>query len=119
MLVSGGGDADATGLSDAFEPGGDIDTIAEYVIALYQDITKVDSDPVQHTPILWDALVAFGHHRLHGDRAFDRIDDRGKLKQHAISRGLHEAAAVLCHQSVGDLAVFTEGASGTDLIEGP
>ena len=101
MLVSGGGDADATGLSDAFEPGGDIDTIAEYVIALYQDITKVDSAPVQHTPILWDALVAFGHHRLHGDRAFDRIDDRGKHKEHAVPRTLHKSPTVLLHERIG------------------
>src|ERR1700754_2760874 len=49
--------------------------------------------------------------------AIDRIDHRRKLKQHAVSRGLHEASPVLRHESIGDLAVFAEGAGGADLVE--
>ena len=71
----------------------------------------------QHTPVLRDTFVPLGHHRLHSHRALDRIDHRGKLKQHAVPRGLHEATAVLRHEGIGNLAVFAEGAGGADLVE--
>ena len=58
-----------------------------------------------------------GHHRLHSYRALDRIDHRRKLKQHAVPRALHEASPVLCHESIGDRAVFAECAGGADLVE--
>jgi len=47
----------------------------------------------------------------------DRIDHRGELKQHAVPRGLDETIPMLCHESIGDLAVFAENAGGADLIE--
>ena len=71
----------------------------------------------QHPAVLRDAFVPLGHHRLHGYCAFDRIDHRGKLKQHAVPRGLHETTPVLRHESIGDHAVFAERAGGADLVE--
>jgi hypothetical protein len=49
--------------------------------------------------------------------ALDGIDDRAKLEQHAVAGGLHEPSAVLRYESVGDRAVFAEGAGGTDLVQ--
>ena len=49
--------------------------------------------------------------------ALDGIDDPAKLEQHAVAGGLHEPSAVLRHESLGDRAVFAEGASGTDLVQ--
>jgi hypothetical protein len=72
-----------TGLCDTFEPGCDIDTISEYVIAFDEDVPEVDPDRIQHMPILWVTFVAFGYYRLHRHCAFDRIDHRGKLKHGA------------------------------------
>jgi hypothetical protein len=93
------------------------DAIAKnVVVALDEDVAEVDPNPEEHTPVLRDALVALGHHRLHCYGTFDRIDDRGKLKEHAVSRGLHEASPVFCHEGVGDLAVFAERAGGADLV---
>ena len=63
------------------------------------------------------AFVPLGHHRLHSYRAFDRIDHRGKLKQHAVTRGLDDAATMLRHERIGDRAVFAESAGGADLVE--
>ena len=70
-------------------------------------------------------LIA-GFRRLHlaaaclplsdGDNAFDRIDHRSKLKEHAVARGLYEASPVFCHEGVGILAVFAEGAGGADFV---
>jgi len=104
-------------LGDTLKPSRDVDAITENVIALDQDVSEIDPDPKQHTPVLRDALVAFGHHRLHSHCTFDRIDHRGKLKQHAVIRCLHEATAMFCHEGVGNLAVFAEGAGGAYLVE--
>src|SRR6516162_2599373 len=101
----------------ALKPCSDVDAVPENVIALDQDVTEVNPDPKQHTPVLRDALVALGHHSLHSDSSLDRIDHRGKLKQHAVPRGLHEAAPAFCHEGVGNLAVFAECAGGADLVE--
>jgi hypothetical protein len=54
---------------------------------------------------------------LHSDCTLDRIDHRRKLKQHAVTRRLHEATAVFCHEGVGDLAVFAQRAGGADLVK--
>jgi hypothetical protein len=74
-------------------------------------------DPVEHTPVLRNGVVALGHFRLHSYRAFNRIDHRRKLKQHAVARGLDDPAAMLCHQCVGDSPVFAESAGGADFVE--
>jgi hypothetical protein len=41
----------------------------------------------------------------------------GKLKEHTVPRGLHEATAVFRHEGIGNLAVFAECAGGPDLVE--
>ena len=110
-------DADATRLSDPLKPRRNIDPVTKNVVAFYQDIAEIDPDPKQHTLVLWDTLVPLGHHRLHRHSAFNRIDDRGKLEQHAVPPGLHEATPVFRHEGVGNLAVFAECAGGADLIE--
>jgi len=99
------------------KPRRDVDAITEYVIAVDQDVSKVNPNPEQHTQVLRDALVALDHHRLHRHGAFDCIDHRRKLKEHAVPRGLDYATTVLRHEGIGDRAVFSEGAGGADLIE--
>src|SRR5260370_2215706 len=85
LIVRRRRDADTSRLSNALKPCGDVDTVPEDVVALDQDVSKVDPDPEQHTPVLRDAFISLSHHRLHSDCAFDRIDHRGKLKQPALS----------------------------------
>ena len=117
LIVGGRRDADATRFRDALKPRSDVDAVPEDVVALDQDVSEIDPDPEQHPAINGHPFVPFGHHRLHGHRALDRIDHRGKLKQHAVPRGLHEPPTVLRHESIGDRAVFAEGAGGADLVE--
>jgi hypothetical protein len=117
LIIGRRRDADTTRFGYTLKPCCNIHAVTENVIALDQDVAEVDPDPVQHTPVLWDALVAFGHHRLHRNRALDRIDHRGKLKQHAVSGSLDETPAMLCHRRIGDGAVFAESARCTDLVE--
>jgi hypothetical protein len=51
------------------------------------------------------------------NRAFDRIDHRWKLKQHAVARGLDDAAPVFRHESISDHAVFAKCTDGADLVD--
>ena len=62
-------------------------------------------------------LIALGHHRLHSYRAFDRIDHRGKLDQHAVAGGLDDTPTMLRYQRIGYGAVFAQDAGGADLVE--
>jgi hypothetical protein len=110
-------DTDATGFGYSLKPSRDVDAIPENVVTLDQDVTEVDPHPVQHTLVLGDILVALGHHSLHSHGALDRIDYRGKLKQHAVPCGLDKTAPVLCYESVSDRAVFAQRAGGADLVE--
>jgi hypothetical protein len=49
---SGCCNADTAGLRDTLKPHSDVDTVPENVIALDQDVSEVNPDPKQHTPIL-------------------------------------------------------------------
>ena len=101
LIVGGRRDADAARFGDPLKSGRDVDAIAENVIALDQDVAEVDPDPEQHPAINEHPFVPLVHHRLHGHRAFDRIDHRGKLKEHTVPCGLDDATAVFCHESIG------------------
>ena len=63
-------------------------------------IAEIDADAQFDAAVSPDAGVALGHRLLHRDRAADRIDDAGKLHQHAVAGGLDDAAPVL-----GDLRI--------------
>jgi hypothetical protein len=106
LIVGRKREADAPRLSDTLKPSRDVDAITENVIAVDQDVPEIDPDPEQHSAVLRGTSVALGHHHLHSHCVFDGIDNRRKLKQHAIARGLDEAAAVFRHEGVGNLAVF-------------
>src|SRR5260221_13882648 len=73
LIVRRRRDADTSRLSNALKPRSDVDTVPEDVVALDQDVSKVDPDPEQHTAINGHPFVPLVHHRLHGDCAFDCI----------------------------------------------
>ena len=56
---------------------------------------KVNPDTKEHAPVLWYADVTLIHDPLYRYRAFHGIDDRAKLEQQAITRGLDDTAAML------------------------
>src|SRR6266566_6630080 len=58
------------------KPRGHIDAVSENIVAFDKHIAQVDPDPEQHSPVRRHTVVAFGHHRLNGERAFDRINNR-------------------------------------------
>jgi hypothetical protein len=54
------GDADPTRFGDAFEPGGDVDPVAEDVVALDQDVAEMDADAPFHAAFVGEPRVAVG-----------------------------------------------------------
>ena len=116
LIIGRRREADAARFGDALKSCCDIDAVTKDVLTLDQNVSEINPDPIEHTPVLRNTVVALGHHRLHSYRAFDRIHHRRKLEQHAVSRGLDDPASIFCHQRIGDGAVFAEGAGGADLV---
>ena len=51
LVVNGVRDANSAGLGERFEPGGDVDAIAEDVVAVDDDIAEIDADPQLETAL--------------------------------------------------------------------
>ena len=88
------GNADAAGLGDAFQPGGDVDAVAENIVVIDDDVADVDADAEFDARVLRHVGVLRGHAALDFDRAAHRIDGAGELHQHAVAGGLDDAAAM-------------------------
>ena len=94
-LVEGAaGDQHAAGLGQGFEPGGDVDAIAQQIVAVDHDVAEVDADPV------FDPLrgrppgVAVRDRRLDLERGADRLDGARELGDRAVAGAAEHAAAV-------------------------
>src|SRR6516164_2179755 len=94
-----------TGIGQGFDPRRNIDPVSINVVALDDDIAKVDPDAKLEPLTNRDTRVALCHAALHLDCAADRIDDARKFHQYAVTGRLDDSAAVL-----GDLGI-DKGAS--------
>src|SRR5204863_2066552 len=89
------GHADTARICDAFKAGSNVDTVAEDVVVIDDDVADVNADPK------FDPLVRRHRRILIGDAALDFngtaycIDGAGKLHQHAVTRGLDDPPAML------------------------
>jgi len=100
------GDADTAGFGNAFEPGGDIHTVAKDVVSLDQHIADVDADAPFHAAIGSGLGIPLVHQPLQRQGAFDGADHRTKLDQQAITGGFHDPPAVLRDQRISGAAVL-------------
>ncbi len=94
MLIGRSRNADAAGFGDPFEPRGDVDAVADQVVALDDHVAKVDADTVDETPLNGNASVALGRHPLNCECAFDRRDDGREFDEDAVAHRLEDAPAV-------------------------
>jgi prevent-host-death family protein len=92
--------ADAAGLGQCFEARGDIDAVAEDVVAVRDDIAEVDADAQPDAPLVGQIGLAVEHASLHLGGTAHRVDDAGELGEQTVSGGLDDAAPVL-----GDLRI--------------
>ena len=92
--------ADAAGLGQLLEPGGDVDALAVAVLALDDHLAQIDADPDLDALIVGTCGIALGEAALQRHRAFDRIDDRAELGEHAVAHELEDAPVM-----AGDLGL--------------
>ena len=98
-------DADPAGLTDAFEPRGDVDAVAHQVaVALLDHVAEVDADPELDAAIRRHAGIAFAHGVLHLDRAAHRVDDAAELDQRPVSGALDHAPMMHGNRRVDQIA---------------
>ena len=90
------------GSAMALQAGGDVDAVAEDVVAVGQHIADIDAD-AELDPALGRPGGGRGHAALHRDGAAHGIDGAGELDQQAIARGLDDAAAVSADFGVDQL----------------
>ena len=84
------GGEDAARRRLAFEPGSDIDAVAEDVVPLDDDLAEIDADAELDRPLR--GQVALAHRALDRDGAFDRVDDAAELDQRPVAHHLDDAA---------------------------
>src|SRR5262249_29401869 len=109
--------ANATGLGQYLKPRRDVDAVAVNVITVCDHVAEADPNPGGDAFLLGLLGVAVDHRPLDLDRATHRIDDAGKLHQHAVARGLDDPAPMLPDFRVHELAAMrfqaVEGASSS------
>jgi hypothetical protein len=88
------GYANAARLRDALKPRSDVDTVAEDIAVIDDDITDMDADAKFDPDILLDLGVPPGHAALNFHSAARCIHGAGKLNQHAVAGGLDDATAM-------------------------
>src|SRR6516162_2938855 len=102
LLISGGRKADAAGLGDGFQARGDVDAVAEDVVAVGQHVADIDAD-AELDPPLGRLVGGCCHATLHSDGATHRVDDTGELDQQPVARGLDDAAPMSADFGVDQL----------------
>src|ERR1700728_1233705 len=117
VIVCRSRNAYASGLAKRLQPRGDIDAVAEDIIAVDDDIADVYAEAEYDLPLGNDAAVASQHAALNIDRAAHGIDHAGELHQHAVSGRLHDPAGVFGNGGGDEFpAMGFEGGERFDLV---
>jgi hypothetical protein len=112
LLVDIAGDADASGFREAFQPRRNVDAIAMDIVAVDDYVAHVDADAELNPRFLRHASVAFSHRLLRSHGGTDRIDNAGKLRQHAVAHELDNTATMLGDQGIHK--IVSEGLEGRE-----
>ena len=110
-------DGDAARPGNAFQPRRDIDAVAENVVALDDDIAKVDADAKLDAAVVGDIGVAARHAALDGGGAFDRVHDAWELNQYAVAGQFDDPALAATDFGLDQLGLVPlQALQGADLI---
>ena len=116
LVVDGLRNADGAGLGERLEPGGDVDAIAEDVVAVDDHVAEIDADPQLETALGWDGVVDGARGALHLDGATQRVDDARKIRQQAVACGADDPPAMRRDQRVDGAAQLAERSMRAGLI---
>jgi|SRR6516162_1913879 hypothetical protein len=89
-------------LGQRFEPGREVDAVAEDVAILDDDVTDIDAHAKFNAAPCRGCGVAGDHLPLHLDRTAHRVDDAGELGEEAVTGSLDDAAPMLGDFWIGE-----------------
>jgi len=93
--VRRGAEANPAGLSQGFEPGCNVDAVAEDIAVLDDDVADIDAHAKFDAPLCRCCGVAGDHLPLQLDRAAHRVDDAGELDKQAVAGSFDDATPML------------------------
>ena len=99
-----GGDTDAAGLGQTFEPRRHVDAVAIDVVTIDDDIADIDAVAEDQSLVLGTIGVPARYCRLHFGRKLHRFDGAGELHQHAVAGRLDHAPAMFGNHGIDQLA---------------
>jgi hypothetical protein len=117
LFVNSSGHEHAAGLRNLLQPRGDVDAVADQVVAIDNDIAEMDAD-AKNDGFLGGSVELRPFELLLDRRStIHRLDYRRELDQHAVAHQLDCAPAMLGDQRFDDLlASCFQGGKGPDLV---
>jgi hypothetical protein len=117
LVVDAARHPDPARLAQALDPRGDVDAVAEYGLAVDDDIAQVDADTVADAPVLGQVGVAGLHRPLDRHRRLDGAGDAREFHDRTVALEVDEAPAMLPQDRFDQLAAqFLEAAEGAGLV---
>jgi hypothetical protein len=109
--------ADAAAIGKAFEPSRDIDSVAEDVGALRDDVAEIYADTEFDALVRRYLRIAFEHAALNLDGTRDGVHDAAKFSEDTVPSGVGDVAAMHLDRGVQELApVGPQPGERTDLV---
>jgi len=102
-----------------FEARRDIDSVAENVAVLDNDVAEVDADAEPDAPLVADHRLTLDHPALHFGGATDRIDHAWKFREEPVAGVLDNAAVVLLDLRLDQLTEMRLEALMCPVLVGP
>src|SRR5437899_1524054 len=82
--------ADPSPIGDPFKPGCHVDSIAEDVAAVLDDVSDIDADAKLDALFRRHLHISFDHASLNFDGTVDGIHNASKLDEHAVAAGIRD-----------------------------
>jgi hypothetical protein len=109
-------EADRTGLGEGFQSGGDVDAVAEQIVAVDHDIANMDADAVLHRLVGRTTGILGSNRPLHRHGALHGIDRAGEVGDDAVAGGVEDAAPMRRDQLIDDGAASLQPGERADLV---
>jgi hypothetical protein len=99
------GETNRAGLGYAFQPSGDVHSVAHQVaVGLLDDIAQMNADPELDALVRRNTRVAFDHSDLDFDRAAHCVDDAAELGDEPVARALDDTPAMRSDGGIDEIA---------------
>ena len=113
------GETNRARLRDAFQPRGDLDSIAHQVaVGLFDHVAEMNANSKFDPPVLIHAGVALSHAALNFDRAAHGVDHTAELDDRSVAGALDDAAAMGGDRGINQIAAEAPKARKRALLVG-